>query len=371
MSKAATKKETTDKDITEKFFKSNKEFHYNYEEFKGDYKVSTGSKIVDEITDGGFSSGLIRFVGPTESGKTAEALEIQGNFLQTVEGSKGIFIKAEGRLSEEMKERTKINFVHDPTEWEIGTTLVVESNVYEFVFDWIRALLQNAGKVRYNIIIDSMDGLIPKDALDKGTADAAKVAAGAVMTSDFLKRVNLAMAKRGHQCIMMGQVRAEIRASQYATKDKNKLGGASGGNAAVHYPDWVIEFLRPNQDDHILPSKDAQISASNKPIGRMAKIKIWKSTNETSMIPISYPIKFGRKNGTSIWVEREIVDLLLAWGFIEKKGSWFNSSDDLTEFLGEEFKKQGLDNIYGALEQDKDLTKKLNSFCDREIFNGV
>lgn len=363
-----SKEEITDKQRTENYFKANKEFHFNYEEFRGDYLVSSGTKILDEVIGGGFSSGLIRFVGPTESGKTAEALEIQGNFLETVENSKGIFVKAEGRLSDGMKERTKIKFVHDPKEWEVGTCLVFESNIYETVFDWLRDLIKNEKKVRYNIIIDSMDGLLPKDALQKGTADAAKVAAGAVMTGDFLRRTNIAMAKRGHQCIMMGQVRAEIRASQYVAKDKNKLGGASGGNAAVHYPDWVLEFSRPNNGDLILP-KEGEISASNRPIGRMAKVKICKSSNETTMIPVSYPIKFGRKNGKSIWIEREIVDLLLAWSFFEKKGSWFNTDENLTKELGGEIKIQGMDKLYDLVEKDDVLCEKLIKFCDKEIFN--
>lgn len=367
-----SKEKTTDKDRTKQFFNASKDYHYNYEEFKGDYKVSTGSKIFDEITGGGFSSGLIRFVGPTEAGKTAEALEIQGNFLNTVEDSKGVFIKAEGRLSESMKERTKIKkFVYDPDEWEVGTCLVFECNVYEVVFDWLRDLIKNEKKFRYNIIIDSMDGLIPKDALEKGTADAAKVAAGAVMTSDFLKRTNLGLSKRGHQCIMMGQVRTEIRASQYAAKDRNKLGGASGGNAAVHFPDWVIEFMRPNNDDLILLDDKLNVSSTNRPIGRMAKLKIWKSTNETTMIPVSYPIKFGRKNGSSIWREREIIELLLGWGFLIKKGSWFYSDEGLTEFLSKEIKIQGLTKLYKLVEEDSDLLNNLEEFCETEIFDKI
>lgn len=366
-----SKEDVSDKATTKKYFESNREFHYNFEEFRGDYSVSTGSKILDQVVGGGVSSGLIRFVGPTESGKTAEALEIQGNFLKTVENSKGIFVKAEGRLSDTMKERTKIKFVHDPEEWEVGTSLVFESNVYEVVFDWLRLLIKNEKKIRYHIIIDSMDGLIPKAALDKGTEDAPKVAAGALMTGDFLRRTNLGLSKRGHQCIMMGQVRAEIRASQYIAKDRNKLGGASGGNAAVHYPDWVFEFIRPNNDDFILPDPKSNIGANNRPIGRMAKIKICKSTNETTMIPVSYPIKFGRKNGKSIWVEREVVDLLMAWSFLEKKGSWIKSEKSLTEFLGEEFRIQGLDNLYNEVEKNPELYKKFNKFCDKEIFDAL
>lgn len=355
-----------DQALTKKWLDSNKEFHYNYEEFQGNYKVSSGSKILDTVIGGGFSSGLIRFVGPTESGKTAEALMVQKNFLESIPESKGIFIKAEGRLSDDMKERAGINFVHRAEDWVNGTSLVVECNIYEVIFDWLRSLILTKGKTKYSIIIDSMDGLIPKDALDKTTADAPKVAAGAVMTSDFLKRTNLGLSKRGHQCIMMGQVRAEIRASQYAKVDKNKLGGASGGNAAVHFPDWVFEFLRPRQEDFILP-KDGEISSSNKPIGRMAKLKIWKSTNDTTMVSVSYPIKFGRTNGRSIWKEREIIDLLVQWEFFQKKASWFNSDEKLTEFLGEEIKIQGMNGLYGLLENDQELSNKLEKFCDEHI----
>jgi RecA/RadA recombinase len=362
-------KGSSDQELTQKYFETNKAHHYNFEEFRGDYKVSTGSKILDTVIGGGFSSGLIRFTGATESGKTAEALEIQKLFLETVSESKGIFIKAEGRFSPEVQERSGIKFVYSPADWVAGTSLVFECNIYEVVFDWLRQLILNPkNKTRYHIIIDSMDGLIPKDALEKTTGDAAKVAAGAVMTSDFLKRTNLALGKRGHQCIIMSQIRAEIRASQYAAKDKNKLGGASGGNAASHMPDWVLEFMRPKQDDMILQNPSGTISSSNKPIGRVANIKIWKSTNDTTMIPVSYPIKFGRIGKSAIWKEREIVDLLLQWGFFEKKGAWFNSDEKLSEYLGGAIiKTQGINNLYDALEKDEELCKKLEEFCDINI----
>ena len=375
MAAKAKKKEEEDKlpfdqQLTELYFKANKKFHYNYEEFRGDYKVSTGSKIFDDITGGGFGSGLFRFVGGTESGKTSEALELQQNFLETVSDSKGIYVKAEGRLSDGVKERTRLKFVHDPKDWTNGTTLVFECNIYETVFDWLRKLiLENPEKkegppTRYHIIIDSMDGLLPTAALDKSTADAAKVAAGAVMTSDFLKRTNLSMAKKGHQCIIMAQNRATIQINQYAGVDKNKLGGASGGNAAVHFSDWIVEFLRPNQSDMILP-KEGPISVTNRPIGRMAKVKIHKSTNDMSMITAAYPIKFGRKHGKSIWVEREIIDLLVQWGYFEKKGSWYNNNESLPF----EMKAQGIDKLYGLLEKDEELTKELDIFCKENILN--
>ena len=38
----------------------------------------------------------------------------------------------------------------------------------------------------------------------------------------------------------------------------------------------------------------------------------------------TYPIKYGRSGGTSIWVEKEIIDLLLSFELLAKKGAWYS-----------------------------------------------
>lgn len=349
-----------------------KPYHLNGLPFRGDYKISTGSKIFDSLIGGGFGSGLVRFVGPTEAGKTAEALQVQENFLNEVDNSKGILVKAEGRLDENMTDRVGTKFVSDPEDWVEGTCWVFECNVYEIVFDLLTSIVTDRdNKVRYCIIIDSMDGLIRMGDLNKKSEDAAKVAGGAVMTGDFLRRTNLYMGKFGHLCIMMAQVRAEIKISQFDPKDKNKLGGASGGNASVHYPNWVIEYMRPNQGDYFLPNKEAQISMDNKPFGRNVPIKICKSTNETTSLGIRYPIKFGRKGRSAIWAEKETLELLMSWGYFDKKGSWFKTSDSLTEFIGEEVNIQGMKNWLAELEENADLAAKLSDFVDENIMSKL
>jgi len=359
-----------DQKVTQNYFNSKeiKPLHLNFEEFRGNYLVSTGSLFFDKTIGGGFSSGLIRFVGPNECGKSAEALEIQSNFLKQVPNSKGIYVKAEGRLSETMKGRVETKFVSDPLEWVDGTCLVFECNVYEVIFDWIRLLLLDPkNKTRYHIIIDSMDSLIPKDALEKSTGDSPKVAAGALFSADFLKRTNIYLSKRGHQCIMIAQIRAEIKASQYTVTDKNKMGGGSGGNAQVHFPDWIVEFLRPNKDDFIVPNDKEKISEKNKALGKNACIKILKSTNESTLMHVTYPVKFGRVGKSAIWKEREVVDILLAWGLISKTGSWFSSDEELKEKLEVEFKVHGIDAVYDLLENDEVLFNKLLKFVSNMI----
>lgn len=337
--------------------------HLNFEEFRGNYSVSTGSLFFDKIVGGGFSSGLIRYVGSTESGKTSSALLVQSNFLKVVPNSKAIYIKAEGRLDQKVKDRVDMKFVSTPEEWEVGTCFIFECNIYEIVFDWIRMLLLDPkNKIRYHIVIDSMDSLLPKDALAKSTGDAPKVAAAAVFSADFLRRTNLYLSKRGHQCIMLSQIRAEIR-GQYELSDKNKMGGASGGNAQAHYPDWVVEFTKPLKADWIVPNAEEKFSEKNKPIGRICTLKILKSTNETTMLHVSYPIKFGRKNKSAIWREREVADVLLAWGLIVKNGSWFNSDVELKEKLDIEFKAHGIEALYNLLEENNEIFDKLNVFA--------
>jgi hypothetical protein len=89
------------------FLKDNKEDHYNFED-EIYYKVSTGSLNLDIATSGGLCPGLHRFIGMNEGGKTSEALEVAKNFLKTVDSSRALLFKAEGRLSKEIKDRSGI-----------------------------------------------------------------------------------------------------------------------------------------------------------------------------------------------------------------------------------------------------------------------
>ena len=79
----------------------NKIHHHNFEE-EEDYKVSTGSLLLDIATGGGIGPGLHRFCGINEGGKTSEALEVCRNFLSSIPKGRAMLIKAEGRLSPEM-----------------------------------------------------------------------------------------------------------------------------------------------------------------------------------------------------------------------------------------------------------------------------
>lgn len=364
------------RDFASGFMKSNKEHHLNFEEsIAEDDFISSGSMIMDSEIGGGFLAGLLRFCGGNECGKTSEALQVMYEMLSSQENSRGLFIQAEGRLGKKMKARSGVEFVYDVAEWVDGTCLVLQSNIYDFVFDFIRGIMSNnPNKTRFCMIIDSMDSLIPKDDAKKSTSEANKVAGGALLSSDFLRRVSLGMGKFGHLCILISQVRSTIK-GQYESLDPNSTTSASGAHALSHYPNWVFEFERQFQKDKILEKPDQQMSDTNKGIGHYVKARVRKSDNETTGRLIKYPIKYGRNGGKSVWIEREIVDLLLSWGFFSKSGSWFAVEEELAEYIksgGFEFpdKIQGMNKIYTILEDSEKLTLHLRKFVEKNILSA-
>lgn len=358
--------------VAKQFLDKNKKSHFNYDEDKGDYKISTGSLIFDSKIGGGIEAGLVRFTGNAGGGKTSEALLLMKNFLETVPNSRGLFVKAEGRLHENIKNRSGIEFVTDPEAWREGNCFVFECNVYDVVFDFIRHIWKNQDGTRFCIVIDSMDGLMSADDLAKATSEANKVAAGASLTSDFLKRVSLGMAKKGHLCLMLSQLRAEIKASQFATTDKNKMGGATGGNALAHYPDWVFEFMKPTANEHRI-REGGENDKNGRIIGHTVRVAIHKSTNESTGTLVSYPVRYGRSEGLCVWRTREVADLLIAWAFLKRvSAAWYEWDEGLSNKMKEKNidfpeKINGIGGVYAHLEENKPLYDFLNDFCVKEV----
>jgi RecA/RadA recombinase len=356
------------KSVLGSFLKEKKEDHYNFEEAVN-YRVSTGSLNMDMQTGGGLGPGLHRFVGFTEGGKTSASLEVMKNFLNTVPNSKGFYIKAEGRLSDEMRIRSGVKFVFDADEWEAGTCFVFESNIYETVVDAMRKLIMyNEEKNKYMFIIDSVDGLIAKNDLDKTFEESSKVAGGAVIAANLMKKISIALTKRGHMAIFISQVRSDIKLDPYSSAPIRQT-SATGGNALLHFANFIFEFEPRFEGDIILkdPAIKKADAVKNPIIGHYCKIYIKKSPNEKSKNRVSYPIKYGRKDGRSVWLEKEIVDMLMTWELVSRSGAWYYTSDELRELakksgteLPEKF--QGENAVFQFIENDEKLTKTLHKY---------
>jgi RecA/RadA recombinase len=305
---------------------------------------------------------------------TSESLEVMKNFCNNLTNAKGFYIKAEGRLSPEMRERSGVRFVFSAEEWVAGTCFVFESNIYETVVDVMRELVaKNEEKTKYCFLLDSVDGLITKGDLGKSFEDSNKVAGGAVIAANFMKRLSIALTKRGHMAIFISQVRADIKLDPYS-KAPIRQTSATGGNALLHFANYIVEFEPRYKGDLILqdPSNKTIDLKKNPIIGHFAKATIKKSPNEKTNMTITYPIRYGRKNGTSVWVQKEIVDLLYAWEFIEKKGAWITIVDEFKELLDEnnlEFpeKTHGDANLFKFIEDNEKVCSFLIAYFKKSI----
>jgi RecA/RadA recombinase len=356
-----TKVKNTEEDIitpqqqVAALFKTNKNDHVNTE--KSNYsKTKSSSLIANSIMSGGLPSGATRMIGNSSGGKSSCSLDFMYNFLLESNKRKGAYYDAEGKLNENIQKRSGIKFVKDPEQWEDGTCLLVQTNVFEFVFKMMGDLMRNnPTNTNYFFIVDSVDMLSRRDDLLKEMEDSAKVAGGAVLSSVFLKQTSYAMAKRGHYCIFISQVRDAVKIDPRQKTDTNKQGKASGGHALEHAPEWVLDFGPRFQDDII---REDPNDKNSKPIGHYCTIRIIKSNNETYGQEIRYPIKYGRTGGKSVWIEKELADYALMWNFVKRDKNSYYFSDELKQELK--------DNNIEIPEKFVGINKYMSFFEERE-----
>ena len=303
--------------------KNNAKYHYNsYKE--DDYKISSGSLNLDLALGGGFPSGAHRFTGINEGGKTSCALTVAKNFQKHFDKEGMIvYIRSEGRLSPEILKRSGI----DTNEEKFFR---FDCNIFEKVFQLIRTLVEdNKENKKYLFIIDSVDALCRIGDFDKPFDESEQVAGGALVTSVFLKKMVLPITKMGHMMILTSQVRVEVASNPYAARGGPKAKQA-GGNAVKHYSNFILEFQERYSNDIIFPNPSAsKLEDKGSPIGHYCKIIFRKSVNEKTGAVVRYPIRYGQSDGKSIWVEREVIDMMKLWGYIEQKGAWISFDQEI------------------------------------------
>jgi RecA/RadA recombinase len=346
--------------------KDNAKFHFNYHE-ELNYKIPSGSLNLDLALDGGLPAGVHRFTGINEGGKTSCALMFAKNFQdQFKDDGMVVFIRSEGRLGPETLRRSGIDTSKEKF-------FVFDCNVFEKVFELIRMLVNdNKDNKKFFFIVDSVDALCRQNDYDKAFVDSEQVAGGALITSVFLKKMVLPIMKSNHIMILTSQVRVEVSANPYASRGGPKVKQA-GGNAVKHYANYIIEFEERFTSDIMWENPSAsRIDDKGNPIGHFCKIRFRKSINEKTGATVRYPIRYGMKDGKSVWIEREIIDMMRLWGFLEQKGSWINFDEDLVAEAKSkkiEFpdKIQGEQKLVNLIEEDEKTKDFLLNYIRKEF----
>jgi RecA/RadA recombinase len=94
-----------------------------------------------------------------------------------------------------------------------------------------------------------------------------------------MKKMSIALAKRGHMAIFISQVRSDIKLDPYAANKDIRQTTATGGNALLHFANWILEFEPRFNKDLILEKPNEKYDpVKNKIIGHTAKLIIKKST---------------------------------------------------------------------------------------------
>lgn len=365
------------------FIKNNKTDIYN--DPMPSYKVSTGVFSLDYLLGGGLPSGAItRLLGVPGSGKTSAALLVIKNFFETRERARVIIFPTEARLTENLKTRSGLKFIDGDEDhidqWENKSVLILNTNVYEKIANLIISLVKTNGmrpkKERENflIFIDSMDYLVLQSDLEKEIGEARKVAGPQYMTKMLWSVLALPFNSDSHMFLATSQQSAAPKIDKYA-KDPLRQGSSSGGTNIQYQSTVVLEFLPKYESDDILENdKLNYCEKTNKRIGSTIRGIIHKSDNETARCKFEYKIKFGRKDGSSVWVENDITDWLVSFELLYRetgKGAWYKVRETLlTELkivdkeISEQF--QGLENFRNYLENNPLITdylykKMLNS----------
>ena len=233
---------------------------------------------------------------------------------------------------------------------------------------------ENENDVRYLFIIDSVDALCRQNDYDKPFVESEQVAGGALITSVFLKKMVLPIMKLNHMMILTSQVRVEVATNPYAARGGPRTKQA-GGNAVKHYANFILEFQERYNSDIMFSNPTAsKLEDKGSPIGHLCKIIFRKSVNEKTGAQVKYPIIYGRTGGNSVWVEKELVDMMYLWGFIEKKGAWISLDEDLIKNLKKENiecleKVQGEPKLINYLEQNEILKSYLLNLFKESILN--
>lgn len=300
-----------------------------YEQFK---KIPFTSPRMNYCTFGGIPEGrLIEFYGEESGGKTTTALDIVANFQNIYPDRDVMYVDAENTFDEEWASKLGVDvarlYVLQPKTQSAET-------IFQILFDAIES-----GEVGL-WILDSIAALMSQQEFEKDMDEKTYGGISGALTK-FSKRASLLCKKYNCTGIGINQEREDL---------KSQWGGMKtpGGKCWKYMCSMRLKFSRGKFIDE--KGNELTRNADN-PVGNIVMMSITK----TKSCPANRRTGFYTLNyDTGIDYIRDLIDVAIKYGIIEKSGAWFKILDiESGEILSD--KLQGEAKVFDKLNADTEL----------------
>lgn len=290
--------------------------------------ISTGSLGLDiALGAGGLPRGrIVEIYGPESSGKTTLTLQVIAEAQKL--GGTAAFVDAEHALDSAYAERLGV---------KVDDLLVSQPDTGEQALE-IADMLVRSGAVDV-VVIDSVAALTPKAEIEGDMGDS-HMGLQARLMSQALRKLTANIKRSNTLVIFINQIRMKIGV-MFGSPETT-----TGGNALKFYASVRLDIRRIGS-----------VKKGDDVIGNETRVKVVKNKVAPPFKQAEFEILYNE--GISFY--GELVDLGVAYGFIQKAGSWYS--------YGNEKIGQGKDNAKTFLKENPDKAKEIEGKIRAEAFN--
>jgi recombination protein RecA len=289
--------------------------------------VSTGSLGLDiALGVGGLPRGrVVEIYGPESSGKTTLTLQVIAEMQKL--GGVAAFVDAEHALDCGYAQKLGVN---------VDDLLVSQPDTGEQALEIVDMLVRS-GAVDI-VVIDSVAALTPKAEIEGDMGDS-HMGLQARLMSQALRKLTANIKRSNTLVIFINQIRMKIGV-MFGSPETT-----TGGNALKFYASVRLDIRRIGS-----------VKKADDVIGSETRVKVVKNKVAPPFKQAEFEILYGE----GISFTGELVDLGVAYGFIQKSGSWYSYGNDK---IG-----QGKENARNYLKENPDKAKEVEAKIRAEAF---
>jgi len=289
--------------------------------------VSTGSLGLDiALGVGGLPRGrVVEIYGPESSGKTTLTLQVIAEMQKL--GGVAAFVDAEHALDCGYAQKLGVN---------VDDLLVSQPDTGEQALEIVDMLVRS-GAVDI-VVIDTVAALTPKAEIEGDMGDS-HMGLQARLMSQALRKLTANIKRSNTLVIFINQIRMKIGV-MFGSPETT-----TGGNALKFYASVRLDIRRIGS-----------VKKGDDVIGSETRVKVVKNKVAPPFKQAEFEILYGE----GISFTGELVDLGVAYGFIQKSGSWYSYGNDK---IG-----QGKENARNYLKENPDKAKEVEAKIRAEAF---